>query len=447
MSNSQRGRVGGWRFLTLVAVWMGVWASGVLTTAGALQINGVQPYALDQPRVPALLAPASGGPPLSAYSELVGQRVFAIDCFLDTGASRMVISRSDRDVLHVRTTGQTVEDFGIAGTERFDVSIPYRVYVADSTADTTDPRQFRYGIRCVLQLRRNDQNPLTALPKGLSDSLKGLEGLGVSAKDLGDMLTPAINIIGTPFLQNYVAILDPRPVVSALGAVAGMLGGGGDDGGGDAFAALDELLAQLQKSGASATTSLGRMKVDILPFNQQYVGAQIVVPLTMRSIEPKPVPVTKSSLPFVSGVLLTHFGRSARVSLLVDTGGGMSLLSTRVARRLGLNMNQPPLTAFVQGVGKGGVQLKGDWVARAVLPTLRGGPLVYNRVPFFISDIAGIDGTIGVNMLVPSIYIDMNMTNLMANPLAMLGNMKNGPMPFKRIIIDLPRRQLGLDPA
>jgi hypothetical protein len=189
------------------------------------------------------------------------------------------------------------------------------------------------------------------------------------------------------------------------------------------------------------------MKVDLLPANQRYMGAQIVVPLTMGNIDPKSAPVTKADLPFVSNVVLSHRGRTARVCLLVDTGGGMSLLSSRVARRLGLDLRQPPLTAYVQGVGKGGAQLRGDWVARATLPTLRGGPLIYNRVPFFIADIAGIDGTIGVNMLVPSVYIDMNMDNLMANPMAILGNMRNGPMPFKRIVIDIPRRQLGLDPA
>ncbi|NCO42971.1 MAG: hypothetical protein COZ06_12025 [Armatimonadetes bacterium CG_4_10_14_3_um_filter_66_18] len=431
-----------------VSVAMGPLLVGLALSRGVgLEINGVQPYALDQPRVPALLTPASGGAPLWVYSELHEQRLFAFDCFLDTGASRMVMSRSDRDALKLRATGQSVEDFGIAGTEHFDVSIPYRMYVGNSAANPADVKQFTHGIQCVLQLRRSDQNPLTALPKSLTGPLtSGLEGTGLSSQDLGDMLTEAVNIVGTPFLRNYVAILDPRPVVSALGAVIGMLGGGGGDAGGDGFGGLDKLLGQLEKSG-SASASLGRMKVDLVPANRPYAATQIVVPLTMQNLEPKPVPVTKSDLPFVSNVVLSHGSRSARVSLLVDTGGGMSLLSSRVAQQLGVDLRRPQLTAFVQGVGKGGTELKGHWIGRATIPTTKGGPLVYNRLPFYIADIAGIDGTIGVNMLVPSVYMDMDMNKMMENPMGMLTSMKNGPMPFSRIVIDLPRQQLGLDPA
>jgi len=50
-------------------------------------------------------------------------------------------------------------------------------------------------------------------------------------------------------------------------------------------------------------------------------------------------------------------------------------------------------------------------------------------------------------MLVPSVYMDMDMNKMMENPMGMLTSMKNGPMPFSRIVIDLPRQQLGLDPA
>lgn len=422
----------------IAAIWL------LAAPGRALEIRGVEPFALDLPRVPAFLAPIDGGQPLTHGSDLAGRPLFAFDCFLDTGASRMVISRADRDALNVRSTDARVEDYGIAGTETFDVSIPYRICIGDSSASATDPRQFPYVMRCVLQLRRNDPNPMHALPSGLTESLTGgMEGLGLGLEELGALVTPAVNIVGAPFLRGYVAILEPGPVEAAMGALGGLFGGSSSAG---ALEALESLLSQFAGADA-ASTSLGRMAVRFVRAGTEYAPAEIVVPLTLRDMDPGNIPVSHDDVPFVADVTLTHKDRHVRVNLLVDTGGSMSLISSRVARELNLDVDRPPLSVLVQGVGEGSMDLGGHWVDRMVVPTAGGAePLAYHRVPLFVADVAGIDGTIGANMLAPSVYMDMNMDRLTANPLSLLAGLRTGPTPFRRIVIDLPRGQLGLDP-
>jgi hypothetical protein len=424
----------------IAAVWL------LAASGRALEIRGVEPFALDLPRVPAFLAPMDGGQPLTHDSDLAGRPLFAFDCYLDTGASRMVISRADRGALNVRSTDSRVEDYGIAGTETFDVSIPYRICVGDSSASTTDPRQFPHVMRCVLQLRRSDQNPLHALPSSLTESLTGglgLEGLGLGLEELGALVTPSINIVGAPFLRGYVAILEPGPVETAMRALDGLFGGSSSAG---ALEALDSLISQVAGADA-ASTSLGRIAVRFVRAGTAYAPAQIVVPLTLRDLDPGTIPVSHDDVPFVADVTLKHKDRQVRVNLLVDTGGAMSLISSRVARELDLDAARPPLSVLVQGVGEGTMELRGHWVDQMVVPTAGGAePLAYHRVPLFVADVAGIDGTIGANMLAPSVYMDMDMDRLAANPLSLLAGMRTGPTPFRRIVIDLPRGQLGLDP-
>ncbi len=70
-------RVGRGRLAVLVLTGLAVLGAA----AGAREIVGVQPYSLDQPRVPAVLSPAGNGAPLSYPSALTGQRVFAFDWY------------------------------------------------------------------------------------------------------------------------------------------------------------------------------------------------------------------------------------------------------------------------------------------------------------------------------------------------------------------------------
>ena len=410
-------------------------------TVRALEVEGVQPYALDQPRVPALLRPAGGGDPLTTRSELTGQNIFAFECFLDTGATRITMSRTDRDALGVKSTGKTVEDWGIGGTQEFELSEPYRLCVGDTSSSMFNPAGFQNCMTTTMQLSRSDKDLLEAMPKGLSEQLTG-GSLGLGKGSMEGMFTVAMNIIGTPFLENHVAVLDLRPVQATFRLLSGLSGAasGGTN-------KPTDLLGGLLQSMASGGATSGRIAVQIKDVDEDYAQCQLNVPLNMRDVEEKPVPVASAPAPFIDDVQLENGEKSVEASLLLDTGGGVTIISPDLARKLGLDLGEPALTAPVMGVGKGTQELKGYWVDRMELPTAEEERLVFRNVPLFVADLRHLDGTLGVNMLVPSLYIDMDMQAIGRNPLAILGSMKGGMMPFRRIVLDLPGEKLGLDPV
>ena len=427
-------------------------ALALLSTAQAagLRVEGVQPFALSQPRVPALLRPVDGGEPLTGEAAFRGQRTFAFPCFMDTGASRMMLSVSARKMLGVKATNQTVEDWGIGGTEEFGVSAPYRICVADADADTSRVENFSHCVNCVLQLRRKALSMEGAMPGEMSETLDDTAGqLGFSSGELMQMFTPQMNIVGTPFLQRHVAVMDPRPLRDMYGAVQQMMQGmvGGGSGGNEGpVQRLDSLFKLLEQSGAAG--GVGQIGVDIMSADTSYPAPAISVPLRMRNMEEEPLPVSQAKVPFVPGAALQNGNRSRRLDLLLDTGGAVSLISSDVAKDLGVKLGQPQFSAPVMGVGgEGPTELKGYWLDRLVVPTRGARALVFEKVPVFVVDIDRLEGTLGMNLLLPSAYMNMDMQQLQKNPMGMLGSLKSGPMPFKRIVIDLPRGRLGLDPA
>src|ERR1700722_12731229 len=91
---------------------------GATTTARAEDIDGVQPAAVDQPRVNLVLRRAPKGPVLSTKPNADG--TFNIEAFLDPGASSVVLSPSTADQLSVshekHTTNETrFVDIGVGG--------------------------------------------------------------------------------------------------------------------------------------------------------------------------------------------------------------------------------------------------------------------------------------------------------------------------------------------
>src|SRR5688500_18304271 len=61
--------------------------------AAATDIRGIQPAALDQPRINALLVQPGTSPNTGAlWADFFGDRLFNVEAFLDTGASGVVIS-------------------------------------------------------------------------------------------------------------------------------------------------------------------------------------------------------------------------------------------------------------------------------------------------------------------------------------------------------------------
>jgi hypothetical protein len=403
--------------------------------AGALEVEGVQPYALDQPRVPVLLRPVGGGAPLSMHSEMMGQQLFAFRCYLDTGATRITMSQSDSKSLGVSDTGSEVEDWGISGTETFGVSEPYRLCVGDSSTDITNPDQFGLCGRFVMQIRRRDTDVLQAMPENLTKSLtgglQGMEGL----------FTVSVNVLGTPFLKDHVAVMDPRPVAAALKALGGLARGAR---GGQSSADMMSALLMLAQQGSGGS---GRIRIHLKAESDPATRTKINVPLVMKRVEEKPLPVSSAGAPFIDNVVLRNGDRQTTASLLLDTGGAVTIISPDLAHKLGVNLDNPDLSAPIMGIGEGGGKvLKGFWIDGLELPTQEREPVIYSRVPVFVADLRHLQGTIGVNLLTPSVYLDMDMDKIARNPLSVFTGMQTGPVPFRRVVVDLPGGRLGLDP-
>src|SRR5678810_595780 len=66
----------------------------------AQEIEGVQPAALDQPRINVLIRIEPNGKPLMAKAN--GEEGFNIEAFLDTGASGILLSKQTADALGVK---------------------------------------------------------------------------------------------------------------------------------------------------------------------------------------------------------------------------------------------------------------------------------------------------------------------------------------------------------
>jgi hypothetical protein len=216
---------------------------------------------------------------------------------------------------------------------------------------------------------------------------------------------------------------------------------------------LNELLSMLESVG-SGGGQFGRIHVDLTAADSAYPNPPIIVPLHLKNMESGRVPVTNAPVPVFRGATLVNGSSRVKLDMVLDTGGAVSLISRRVARKLGLDLGSPELKTMVMGVGKGNAQLNGYWLDGLTIRTSSGGPIFYRRVPFFIADIEGVQGTVGANLLVPSVYINMekmlDSTGQEANPLAgvmqIFSDMKPGPTPFREIIIDLPHSRLGLVP-
>ncbi|HWB54940.1 MAG TPA: hypothetical protein VG722_12130, partial [Tepidisphaeraceae bacterium] len=94
----------------------------------AQDFTGVQPAALDQPRIYVNLRRQLSGPALEAKVD--GQSSSVVECFLDTGASSVVLSAGTSKGLGIKHemtmegTPVKYEDVGVGGGEAFEVSDP-----------------------------------------------------------------------------------------------------------------------------------------------------------------------------------------------------------------------------------------------------------------------------------------------------------------------------------
>ena len=399
--------------------------------AVAIDVQGVLPASMDQPRIYLAVCRGNDVKPLAVKGEkggdllagLMGEKPdknapaaenFAIEAFLDTGASGTMLSQSTADALGLaaaKVDGKPVTfyDVGVAGREAFGVTEPLRLRYAEYSGRTEGTDLGRY-----------------AAP-GPVARVKTRPGGG-----LMEMLGGAIDIAGTPLMAGRVMAVDCRPVKD-----------------------FDKLRTRL-----------------VPPGDKTLQKADVMVPLTMvdferfTQIEPKNSPKVDSAPnpmigphPFVKSdsakpVVVTFRGKTAKLTMLLDTGAAASMISTAKAKELGLETGDdgklkgvPAKDAFslpIGGIG-GTADVAGTFVDSLTLPATAGEPVRFVHAPVLIKDITvkdeatgesfTLDGVLGMNYLVASASVSGGLN-------AGVDDIHDGA--FDQFSVNFPAKTLGL---
>ena len=402
------------------------------TPTFAADIEGVLPAALDQPRIYLAISVDAKSKPLEAsvsgggaLANLLGGdkpskkdgpvTQFAVEAFLDTGASGVLLSKSTADGLGLRpivSGGKPVifHDVGVAGGEQFPVgpAVFLRLSEYSSRTDGDDLADYAPPIGPIrLQLRES---------AGLIDQLTG-----------------GLDVAGMPVMAGKVMVLDARPL-----------------------AKMDKLKTTLVAPGdktiPKSDSVVPLTYVDYQRFNQIEPAAGPWPSLAANPmIGPNPFVKTDAAKP----VTITHHGKTATLTMLLDSGAASSMISVAKAKALGVEVdddgkltNVPAKEQFTLPIGGiGGTKnVPGFYVDVLVLPTRSGEPIRYVKAPVLVLDITvedartkepfTLDGVFGVNYLVASADITGS------GDMAGIGDLHGGPFDF--IVIDHANQTLGL---
>jgi hypothetical protein len=351
----------------------------VPTGAGLAQeviLPDVSIAAWDQPELYGLLKDGTDILPFGS-SEL------ALEFFVDTGASGLVLSKIIVDELGL-SWGDFIgeyEEIGIGGTEWGDVTRPFTVKLLNGALDTVP--------EILEESDFDDYGQFSLWARRTFDIL-----------DLWD----PINIAGMPIIKQRVMVMDPTPI-----------------------------------------GVLERMQTFLLPHGDPDIPTtqlQVHVPLILVNFlpdEPPPAQTFPSSSdnPLVPNIQLRHGQRYSSGMWLLDTGAGSNFISIVQANTVGLTdqttlediLPEADFSLEVGGIG-GTLMVPGFVVDEVRVPTYEGIDLVFRDTEVLVIDVAGLDGVFGMPFLVPSMS--------MFRPV-------DGPGYFERIVVDSVAGQMGLD--
>jgi hypothetical protein len=126
----------------------------------------------------------------------------------------------------------------------------------------------------------------------------------------------------------------------------------------------------------------------------------------------------------VAPIIVAYNGKQTTASFLLDTGAAASMISSKLAEKLGITQQNgklvgPPASEqFSFTIGGIGGQKKspGLYLDSLTLPTREGDPLVYKKAPVIVSDIEvedpathqklTLDGVLGMNYFVASANVE-----------------------------------------
>ena len=160
-------------------------------------IDGVQPAAIDQPRINAVVRRSPAGEPLMGTGD-----AFNVEAFLDTGASSIALSSHTAELLGIKreVIGQTearFQDVGVGGGSDFAVSEPIFLSIAPMTPTVN-----------------TDQKEAIAGTYNLTDGPFRAEvgPLGSGMDFLTELATGDMDIVGMPVISGKIIVLDPKDV-------------------------------------------------------------------------------------------------------------------------------------------------------------------------------------------------------------------------------------------
>lgn len=402
------------------------------TTARPIEVEGVLPASLDQPRIYMALFTSPKSDPLVVQQQAMVagmeqlrelgllddadmQPTFAIEAFLDTGASGIMLSKPTTDALglipHKMPDGKEAEffDVGVAGMEAFAISQPLYIRAAGYGGDTSSTDRSQYhpaaaGVR--LKLRKENS--------------------------MLDTMTGGVDVAGMPVMLGRVMLVDARPLRD--------------------LSLLDtRILPPGDSSIPRADTTIRLTYVDFTRFTQR--DPANAPPATLAPnplIGPDPF---KPNDP-TPGIILRHGDQQTSRTMLLDTGAASSFISSDTARSLGIQIddegnftNVPAGDQFSLPIGGvGGIKtVRGLYVDGMEFPSMSGRPVRFKRVPVMVLDISvndeasgqtyTLDGVLGMNLFVAS-------ANITGGSLAGLDEVREGAFDF--ITIDHRAGTLGL---
>jgi len=408
------------------------------SAASAVDIEGAQPAALDQPRVNVILRREAKGKALAAKADgglagLLGgkedkeAKTINIQAFLDTGASGIMLSGKTAEAMGIKHTVANREgkqqpvvfhDIGVGGSDQFQVSERLFISMMPDSSEADDEKDYSVGFGPVR----------TQISQG---------------GGIIEELTGGLDVMGMPAMKGRVIVIDPRPVNTF----------------GDTMKV--KVLSPRDKQIPATDLNVKLTMVSFARFVRvEPAGSEMPVIAANPMIGPDPT-LPGGVKKGVQAVVARHNGKEVAGTWLLDTGAAASMISARAAAELGVKYvagtegtDNPKLegvpadkqfTLSVGGVG-GTKKSAGFYMDELVIPTMQQHGIVYKPAPVLVLDInvqdpktgqlVTLDGVFGMNFMCASAFVSEG--GLMPD----IKNMTAGP--YEWIVFDEPKAELGL---
>ncbi|MBV8781986.1 MAG: aspartyl protease family protein [Phycisphaerae bacterium] len=399
---------------------------------GGDEFDGVQPAALDQPRVNVIIRKQGQAAPLSGKTDL--GETSNVEAFLDTGASGVLLSEHTANLLSVArerigNAEARFEDVGVGGGDQFVISEPLTVAIAASDADVdVAPETIRNVYRLSFGPVRTEIGPIGG---GMLNALL--------REAMGDL-----DVVGMPAMSGKVVVMN----ADAVNKIADKIHTAVYDPKSDA--------GQIPKMSRHIRLSF----VDFAAFTTT-TPATAAAPTINANPFIGPDPVKRAFTDHTPPISIAENGKQSPGSFLLDTGAVASMISRKQAAAIGItykagteNTDDPQLsgvpmdqqfTMTIGGIG-GSKKAAGFYLDRLTLQTVEGRPISYIHAPVLISDITvksaqtgttlTLDGVFGMNFLVASAKISGDL-------LPDIDHITPGP--YHWIVFDAANGLLGLE--